>query len=397
MAYTFLISTTAEVTLNDLGGRIIADATVNLDLAQEYSLEEIRDSSDLRDLVVAGTVTASYDGQSITSGATFDNALKDFAKKNIDTNASNIATNAGNIATNTSDIATNAGNIATNTSDIATNTSDISQNASDISTLEGQVSALQRGGRRWSKAIDIVSPISAPPTEVEGARYVLDFTAGTVHASWDGASKGDIVTFVGTAWIHDTPIEGDVIWLDTPNSEWGFIETPTPVWEERTGIYEQTATEVPFSPTTSTDWNATPTQVGGALDEIAGRVETIENTAVKRSWSHEVGRGGTLVGDRDLEKAGSVDTNLSPYINIISSKLWGISVKAKDGQSYSFSVQVLVNGSAVHTATVTTSDGTYTSALNISVSAGAEVRYRYVKGASATISDLSVQAFYKEA
>lgn len=66
-------------------------------------------------------------------------------------------------------------------------------------------------------AINYVDCTAAPPSEVEGDRYILDDTAGTVNAGWDGASKLDLVTFTGGVWVAETPEEGWFIYLTTPN------------------------------------------------------------------------------------------------------------------------------------------------------------------------------------
>lgn len=58
----------------------------------------------------------------------------------------------------------------------------------------GRLAEDSKGARRRA-VLDIVDCTAAPPTEVTGDRYILDFTGGSVHANWDGASKGDIVGF----------------------------------------------------------------------------------------------------------------------------------------------------------------------------------------------------------
>jgi hypothetical protein len=45
-------------------------------------------------------------------------------------------------------------------------------------------------------------------------------------------------------------------------------------------LLDDEATDVNYNPTTGTDWvNPDPTEVGGALDDLAGRVTTIEYTS----------------------------------------------------------------------------------------------------------------------
>lgn len=105
---------------------------------------------------------------------------------------------------------------------------------SDVtSNIQAQINALTTGYARRAKVIDYVSPISAPPTEVSGDRYILDFTSGTVHADWDGAAKGDIVTFNGTTWVAETPVEGWVAYVDQDNKDIIYLDDGTPAWEFR--------------------------------------------------------------------------------------------------------------------------------------------------------------------
>ena len=43
-------------------------------------------------------------------------------------------------------------------------------------------------------------------------------------------------------------------------------------------LEDDTAFDVNYTPTTVADWDVTPTEVAGSLDELAGRVKTIENS-----------------------------------------------------------------------------------------------------------------------
>ena len=73
-------------------------------------------------------------------------------------------------------------------------------------------------GLDWQESVkDIVDNTAAPPTEVSGDRYLLDDTAGGVHADWDGASVNDIVEFNGTTWdvVYDASAdEGGTVWVE---------------------------------------------------------------------------------------------------------------------------------------------------------------------------------------
>lgn len=81
------------------------------------------------------------------------------------------------------------------------------------------------------KVIAIADNTAAPPTEVNGDRYILDETGGGVHANWDGASANDIVEFNGTTWEATTPEEGDKAYVDSEDKDARFIDDGTPQWE----------------------------------------------------------------------------------------------------------------------------------------------------------------------
>lgn len=58
---------------------------------------------------------------------------------------------------------------------------------------------------RKAAIIAVADNTAAPPTEVEGDRYLLDTTVGGVHADWDGAAADDIVQFISGSWVAYTP------------------------------------------------------------------------------------------------------------------------------------------------------------------------------------------------
>jgi hypothetical protein len=89
-------------------------------------------------------------------------------------------------------------------------------------------------GVRKRAVINIVDCTAAPPTEVTGDRYILDFTGGSVHADWDGAAKGDIVEFDGTVWDAESPEEGWVAYVDVPDKDAVYVDDGVPAWELRT-------------------------------------------------------------------------------------------------------------------------------------------------------------------
>lgn len=91
MAKTFLVTTVSTTSLVDLGNRTLTHPIVDIDLALEYTFEELRDSADLRSALEAGTITATFDGVSITSGALFDEYIVDFDHVQVKQNTDDIA------------------------------------------------------------------------------------------------------------------------------------------------------------------------------------------------------------------------------------------------------------------------------------------------------------------
>ena len=353
MAKTFLISTTGAgtVTLNDLGARAFTHPVVSLDLALEYSLEEIRESVDLRAAIQAGDLTAVFDGESITTDVLFDKFVVDF------------------------------------------NNVMVEDHETRITSVEADVLALQNGGRRFKKALAYVDNTATPPTEVLGDRYILDDT-GVSNAAWDGAPALALVEFDGSVWVVITTLEGDAVYVDAENKDRVLVDDGSPYWELRNGLLEQTADQVPYTPTTPADWDVTPTEVEGALDELAGRVEDLENAppTIKKAFTYSAGDNGSLNGSRDLRRTNTIPTNISPFVVPIASTVWGISIASKQGVNKSYQVQVLVNGSAVITKTITTTDKLFSNTETQALVAGDEIRIRFVKTTD-NIDDLGVELY----
>jgi len=94
-------------------------------------------------------------------------------------------------------------------------------------------------------------------------------------------------------------------------------------------LEDDTAVDVNYAPTTPADWDVVPTEVAGGLDELAGRVETIENepnqTAVQTpytpanasEWNPE-GAPTEVAGGLDI-LAGRTGINLSQDIAYVTS------------------------------------------------------------------------------
>jgi hypothetical protein len=74
------------VVIADLGAISIPDSTVDLELNKDFSFEQLRDSTDLRAAVVAGSLTAKLqpDNYTIDNDITFDKAMSDFVGASVE-------------------------------------------------------------------------------------------------------------------------------------------------------------------------------------------------------------------------------------------------------------------------------------------------------------------------
>ncbi len=95
MAKTFLISTVAAgtYTINDLGERSFTHPVVDYDLTldNEYTLDDLQESEDLKALIEAGDLTAKFDDDVvITSAALFEEYMVDFDHKQVKQNTDDI-------------------------------------------------------------------------------------------------------------------------------------------------------------------------------------------------------------------------------------------------------------------------------------------------------------------
>lgn len=357
---TFLLTTTgtaSPVVFSDLGNRSFTHPTVAFDLTEEYTIEELRDSEDLRAAVVAGEITATLDGEAINSGATFDSLMEDFKAAQVD------------------------------------------QNTSDISTLQTEMEEVKNErGRKWFKVLDVVDPTAAPPTAVDGDRYALGFNAGAVDAGWNSAPKGSIVERkAGQYEVVGTPLEGDKVYADNINQDYRLVDDGTPSWQLINGELQQDATEVPYTPTIPADWNVAPDDVAEGLDELADRVETLEaGGGNKKSWSWSAGENGNLNGDRDLRRTGDMVGNRTPFIAPLACTIWGISIASRQGTNETFDIQVIKNGSAAHTESVSAADKKVNAGLAIPLVAGDEVYLRFIR-TSGAVRDVGVEVYVEEA
>lgn len=82
-----------------------------------------------------------------------------------------------------------------------------------IDEVAASISGLGNGDYQES-VLAIADNTQAPPTQNEGDRYLLDDTAGSVNAGWDGASANDIVEYDGTEWKRVTPTAGTKTYIE---------------------------------------------------------------------------------------------------------------------------------------------------------------------------------------
>jgi len=102
------------------------------------------------------------------------------------------------------------------------------------SGIQAQLNALSSGYNRRKKVLNyVVDNTAAPATEVSGDRYILSHDGGAPHADYDGASVGSIVEFNGTTWDEVVPQEGWVVYDDTSNYDYLFVDDGTGQWEQR--------------------------------------------------------------------------------------------------------------------------------------------------------------------
>ena len=153
----------------------------------------------------------------------------------------------------------------------------------------GGVASDAKGARRRA-VIDIADCTAEPPTEVTGHRYIVDFTSGTVHAGWDGASKGDIVEFGGVTWNATTPNEGWVAYVDAKNSDYRYVDDGTPAWEAASADGQRRRAVIDIVDCTA----APPTEVEGARYIVDDTVGTIHGDWDNPSRNDIVEFNGTV-------------------------------------------------------------------------------------------------------
>jgi len=106
-----------------------------------------------------------------------------------------------------------------------------------IATTAFVDTAVQTGiaGLSWKEAaLSLIAEndTTVPPDETLGNRYVLAKDGGVPHVNWDGAVAGDMVQFNGTAWVKETPQDGDAVFIEDVDT--GYVYTGS-AWTPFTG------------------------------------------------------------------------------------------------------------------------------------------------------------------
>jgi len=328
MAKTFLISTVAAgtVTLNDLGARAFTHPVTNYDLTSEYELERLRDSVSLRTEIAAGTLTGTFDGVAITSGAIFDNYMVDFDRKQVITNTTTIGTLSGLSHTQNTDTSLDLG---------GANPVTAAQILAFINS-KAQINGLA------SLGADGRIPASQIPLE-----------AMEYKGNWNPATNTP--TLANT----DTLARGNVYKATVP----GTVDF---------GAGNITFAIGDFAINNGTIW------------ELSKNSDTTQ----KGSQTLLFSENGSINGSRDL-KYGSIVSTVTQATCTYTGVIRAITINSADGVNATYQVTVSINGSVVTTKTITATDKLNDFALNQAITAGDRVKVRFVK-TSSNISDLNV-------
>lgn len=141
---------------------------------------------------------------------------------------------------------------------------------------------LTGGGERLPAVKAIVDCTVAPPTEVEGDRYILD-ASGAPHVDWDGAAQNDVVEFNGSTWdVATTPVEGQKAYVDDVNLDALFQDDPALGW-----VY------VPLSPWTDGGGTSSLKRSDNAAGTASG------GYAINAGWGGAASADYSFQGGRD--------------------------------------------------------------------------------------------------
>lgn len=372
--------------IEDKGSRPVPHPTVNEEVQEEWSPEEFRDSASLKNAVVSGHVTFTFNGIVIDDGTKYDRAF------NLDN---------AQVDQNTTDISTLTG--ASHTQNTDTKLDEGGANEITAATIKAFVDS--KGQINGLAELDASGkvPTSQLPSVVLGGIKVIGF--------WDAATNtpdlGTLTPNQGEAYqvsvAGSTNINGEtnwkvkdlVVWDDNLAGNWFKLDNTDDVLSVngQTGAVTLNSTHINHTQNDPSDWTvADGSSTGAHLDEVGDRLTTLEAAppTIKKSWSFEVG-DDKVNGDTDLMRSGDskTTTNKSPIRALVDSTIWGISVSSEDGVTEDYDIQIIVNGVVQFTQPVA-GDGAVSNILSISVSAGDKIRVRFIKGSTGNVKDLNV-------
>lgn len=180
------------------------------------------------------------------------------------------------------------------------------------SAIQSQINSLESGYNRRKAVISIIADnTQAPPTEVDGDRYILSVGGGAPHANWDGASAGDIVEFVTDTWVATTPSEGWVAYVDSSDVDALYVDDGTPAWELR-NVQQSALANAKI-------WIGSAG--GSAVEQSVSGVITLSNAGVTAFAAGAIVNADVNVAAAILESKLSLDYSTSSLNTAIGGKL----------------------------------------------------------------------------
>ena len=252
-----------------------------------------------------------------------------------------------------------------------------------LNALTDSQAAIAALGNLFNTAGDLV-PGALPDLAITNVYTEADTTAANPfdvaptpaapqdYPNWNADNAGDTVimtNYLGTglaqAYIYDGAASATAA---------NFIALDT--YEPATGVTVDVTATYP-----NLDAYTSSTNAQDILEEIAGDLNTL--TAANRSWAYSAGRRGNNINlSQDLRNAQNVPTNLSPFLVLEDATIYGWSAYAtSSGGGTDYQYDILVNDVSIAGFPRTVASGTntdFTAALAVDVSAGDEIRIRYL-------------------
>ena len=131
-------------------------------------------------------------------------------------------------------------------------------------------------GDAQDSVLSIADGNNAPPSEIDGNRYIItDGGGGVVHADWDGASFNDIVQFDGATWVAFTPTEGAFCEVEDVDTVYIFITSWAKMFQSSGASFPTdsgTATPDALGVTNVVGTSAQGLSFSGATNTITGTI-----------------------------------------------------------------------------------------------------------------------------